>query len=562
MTDENNNIIELGEELSRLRKRINELEIYEKFYERFLNKLRNNTVDISLINQLNHLFNESVELKAVCKIIAERINKIFKAETSVFVLSFDHNYLIQQNNPLNLQKTKQIHNLLGFKLPLLRIPLKNSKIYSTLIQTGLPNFINDSEVIQLMLKESMSNFKMEEYVQQIHNILEYNSVLSIPLVSNNETIGLIEIGSKISIPENDLKRIEFIADLLTTFIRGTLNEKKLSVNEKMYQELAELTGMGMFKDDIQGNLLFFDNKVLQIFGYSQQEMKTKSIQVLLHPDDLIKFNKSRNDILNKKKGQLTNEFRAIRKDGTIIFVKIVMEPIVENEEIIGTHSFFWDISDRKSKGRLITSELLAKDLIIKEINHRVKNNMAVISSLLNLQSKTVTDEKVLAVLKESQNRIRSMSLIHEKLYHSQEISKVNFAEYIKQLSVELFNLYNIKTDLIKLTIDIESTLIELDYAIPCGLIINELISNSLKYAFVEGKPGEINIKFKLTGNEFVLTFSDNGIGFSQKIDFRKTETMGMQLICTLVEQLEGDIQLLKEKGTVFQITFPITNYSK
>jgi len=557
MVDGNKNGLTSGDELIHLRNRVSELEVYGKFYERFLKKLRNNTLDINLINHLSHLYNKGVETNVVCKIFAEHINKLFNAETSVYILSSNHDYLIQQNTPLNTQKTKQLSVLLGHSLPLLKIFLKNSKIYSTFVQTGLPNFINEPDVIQLMIKESMSNFKIEEKIQQIDTILGYNSILTIPLVSNDRTIGLIETGSKISFPENVLKRLEFITDLLTAFIKGALNEKKLSDNERMYQELVESSGIGIFKETIQGDLLYCNKRFLQIFGYSREEMKEKSIQDLLHSDDLTKFNNYRNSILSPKTGQLTNDFKAIHKNGSIISIKVETEAIIETGEVVGTYSHIWDISERKPKGGVISPELIKKDFLIKEINHRVKNNMAVISSLLDLQSKTVTDESVLAVLQESRNRIRSMSLIHEKLYLSTDFSDINFADYIKELSIELFNLYNINADLINLKIDIENKPLDLDYAIPCGLIINELLSNSLKYAFEAGKPGEININFEFEENDFVLIFKDNGIGFPNKINFRETESMGMQLICTLVEQLEGDIQLRKDKGTIFKITFPI-----
>jgi len=559
MIKDNENILTLRDKLSQLRKRISELEIYEKFYEKILNKIRKNSVDINLINYLNDLIDEGSNVNVISKVFAEHINKIFKAKASVFLLSSDKINLLQQNNPLNGQLTKQINNLIGFKLPYLTIPLKNSKIYSTLIKAGLPNFTNDFDIIQLMIKESISNFKMEDYVQQIHNILEYNSVLTIPLISKYETIGLVEIGRDKSFSENELKRLEIIVNQLTVVIKRALTEKELADNEKKYRSLVEKAGIGMVKDDIHGNLLFFNEKFLQIFEYSQQEMTTKSIQSLIHSDDFMKFNEYRKAVLSGKKTSFTNDFRAIKKNGSVIYIKVEIESIFENGETIGTYSYLWDISYRKSTQEKNNSALLEKDFIIKEINHRVKNNMAVISSLLALQSKTVTDEKALAALKESQNRIRSMSLIHEDLYHSKNLSNINFSDYIKKLAYELFNLYNINADLINLKINIQNVLLGLDYAIPCGLIINELISNSLKYAFVDGKSGEIKIEFTSIENKYVLTFSDNGIGFREEIDFRNTGTMGMQLICTLVDQLDGNMQLLKGKGTVFKITFSITN---
>ena len=556
MIKDNENTSTLRDKLSQLRKRISELEIYEKFYERFLNIIRENSLDISLIN---HLINEGSNVNVVSKVFAEYINKIFEAKASVFILSSDKKNLLQQNNPLNGQLTKQINNLIGFKLPYLTIPLKNSKIYSTLIKAGFSNFTNDSDVIQLMIKESISNFKMEDYVQQIHNILEYNSVLTIPLISKYETIGLVEISRDKSFSENELKRLEIIVNQLTLVLKRALTEKELADNEKKYRSLVEKAGIGIAKDDIHGNLLFFNDKFLQIFGYSQQEMRTKSIQSLIHLDDFMKFNEYRKAVLSGKKISFTNDLRAIKKNGSVIYIKLGIESIFENGETIGTYFYLWDISYRKSSQEKINSALLEKDFIIKEINHRVKNNMAVISSLLALQSKTVTDEKVLAALKESRNRIRTMSLIHEKLYQSKDLSNINFSEYIKKLALELFNLYNINADLINLKIDIKNALLGLDYAIPCGLIINELISNSLKYAFVDGKSGEIKIEFTSIENKYVLTFSDNGVGFRKEIDFRNTGTMGMQLICTLVDQLDGNIQLLKGNGTVFQITFSVTN---
>ncbi len=196
-----------------------------------------------------------------------------------------------------------------------------------------------------------------------------------------------------------------------------------------------------------------------------------------------------------------------------------------------------------------------KELLLKEIHHRVKNNLQVVSSLLKLQSGYVKDESSLDLLIDSQNRIRSMALVHQKLYQSKDFSEIDFSEYLKQLTEHLLHVFKSRQGDIKIAVEAANVNLSIDLAIPCGLILNELISNSLKYAFPPGNKGIITIKFKYQESGYEIIVSDNGIGFPEDINYRDTKSLGLQLVNTLVGQIEGTITMKVSSGTEFTIQF-------
>jgi len=182
--------------------------------------------------------------------------------------------------------------------------------------------------------------------------------------------------------------------------------------------------------------------------------------------------------------------------------------------------------------------------------------MQIISSLLNLQSHHIEDDKVKDMFKMSRDRIRSMALIHEKLYQSKDLAKINFAQYIQSLAVHLLHTYNARMDRIKLNAKVTDVFLDINKAIPCGLIVNELVSNSLKHAFPQDKKGNIRIQLSRGNNTNVrLVVSDDGIGFSEKVNFRNPDSLGLQLVNDLVDQLGGTLELDSSKGISYQISF-------
>ena len=204
----------------------------------------------------------------------------------------------------------------------------------------------------------------------------------------------------------------------------------------------------------------------------------------------------------------------------------------------------------------IEASLNEKEVLLQEIHHRVKNNMQVISSLLNLQAAYVDDPQALEILQESQNRVRSMALVHEKLYRSANLAEINFAEYVRDLAGYLRRAQAADVTRIRLDINAADVFLGVDAAVPCGLIINELVTNSLKHAFPNGRSGKICIELAALDTEYVLVIEDNGVGLPPHLDIQNTETLGLQLVDTLIDQLDGSLELENTGGVKFTIKFP------
>ncbi len=230
---------------------------------------------------------------------------------------------------------------------------------------------------------------------------------------------------------------------------------------------------------------------------------------------------------------------------------------------IGAVHFSKHIKEREHAEKLIKSSLREKEVLLQEVHHRVKNNMQVIISLLRLQAKKIEDKQYMEMFKESENRIKSMALIHEKLYMSEDLANVDFSEYVRGLIKNLFISNAIDTNKIQLAMDIEDISFDLENAIPCGLLINELISNCLKHAFPTGQNGEITIALHAANeNAVTLSVGDNGVGLPDEIDFRNSKTMGLHLIEVLAEgQLGGKIEVDRANGLNYTVTFERRQYN-
>lgn len=227
------------------------------------------------------------------------------------------------------------------------------------------------------------------------------------------------------------------------------------------------------------------------------------------------------------------------------------------EELTGINEeLTQEINRRQEAEAVIRASLREKEVLLKEIHHRVKNNLQIVSSLLNLQSGYIDDECALQIFKESQSRIQSMALAHEKLYQSEDLARVNFAEYIEGLVKFLTRSYG--SGGVHLALDVAPVFLSLDTSIPCGLIVSELVSNAFKYAFPQRRSGEIYVRLKsLDDAHYELVVGDTGIGFPDDVDFRNTESLGLQLVTTLADQLDGEIVLDTREGTEFQIRFRV-----
>ncbi len=220
-------------------------------------------------------------------------------------------------------------------------------------------------------------------------------------------------------------------------------------------------------------------------------------------------------------------------------------------------TIFHDITEKKRREEEVEQSLREKEILLKEIHHRVKNNMQVISSLLMLQRENMTDPRMRELFRESENRVFSIALVHEKLYRSESLSRIHYGEYLEMMGDHILASRNISSDIITLEINAPDIYLPIDNAVPLSLITNELLTNSLKHAFPDGRKGTIRIDLQKRGEDILYQFSDDGIGFPDDIDFQNTKTLGMELVNNLVIQLMGSISLNRDRGTRFEIIFPI-----
>ncbi|MGL5508505.1 MAG: PAS domain S-box protein [Microcoleaceae cyanobacterium] len=351
----------------------------------------------------------------------------------------------------------------------------------------------------------------------------------------------------------------------------------LQESERKYRTLYEATGDAVILLDHAGIFLDCNRASLEMFGcHSKVEFCTQQFtdfSPALQPNNhhsLLLFQSAIEQALTT--GNTRFEWIYQRLDNTLFPAEVLLTAMeigdfssphpLRNKENKLLKAVVRDITERKRNEEKIKASLEEKEVLLKEIHHRVKNNLQVISSLLRLQSRYITDPQILEMLQESQNRVQSMALVHEQLYQSADLSRIDFADYIHSLTSHLYQAYEGNAKRAKLLINVTPVLLNIDTAVPCGLIINELVSNSLKYAFPGNNMGNIQIDFQNSldnSQELCLTVQDNGIGFPQGLDFRSSGTLGLRLVCSLVRQLSGNIELENDPGTIFIIKFPHPN---
>ncbi|MBI1836948.1 MAG: PAS domain S-box protein [Flavobacteriia bacterium] len=298
-----------------------------------------------------------------------------------------------------------------------------------------------------------------------------------------------------------------------------------------------------------------ENYFYQLTGKKLEENQLYGVVFLelFKPKQLRYFQHLLNHVKKGKSERI--EIKFINND-TKHWLELFINPIFDTEgKVYEISMVAHDITEKKRNEKEIVASLQEKEILLKEIHHRVKNNLQIISSILNLQSSFVQDQKILDILQDSRNRIRSMAMIHESLYRTTNFSSINFSNYIYNISSNLLATYRINEENINFKSNLNSVDLILDQAIPCGLMVNELITNAIKYAFPNNLKGEIKISLEEKENTVYLRVEDDGIGLPKDFDIENLESLGLQLVVSLTEQLNGNIEILKEKGTKFLITF-------
>ncbi|MEN6551280.1 MAG: CHASE4 domain-containing protein [Methanobacterium sp.] len=463
---------------------------------------------------------------------------------------------LQESNS-NLEKSEEKYRMI----------FENTGTAMVIIGEGMAiNLVNDEfEKMTGFLKGEIENkknlmdFVVKDQLDKIENHHSFNEF------KDKNTLNSYEVQLKTK--NGDIKDLfatfGFIPETkqaLISFIDVT-DRKKAEENLKRHAALLDISYEAIFSWSFEEGILSWNRGAERLYGYSKGEAIGKISHELLktkHPQGW-------DDFMEKldKYDMWTGELIHTTKNGEELVMESRQQLIQDSHGkniVIETNR---DITERKKSEDKIKASLKEKEVLLREIHHRVKNNLQIISTLLQLQSDEITDQKTLENYRESENRIQSIALIHEKMYQSRDISNIDFTSYIKSLINDLMYSYDADSRNIKSVIDTGNFLFSIETVQPLGLIVNEIISNSLKYAFKNRDEGTVLVKLeKMDSNKFKLIVSDNGMGFPENIDFRNTSSLGLQLVNELVKQLEGDIELNIDDGTEFVIIFKEPEYKK
>jgi PAS domain S-box-containing protein len=307
-----------------------------------------------------------------------------------------------------------------------------------------------------------------------------------------------------------------------------------------------------------GELTFVNDAYCRYFDKKPEELIGHSFMPLVLHEDRERIAETIS-LLGRGNPIEVHEQRVVVPDGEVRWQQWTNRAILDDKgRPIEFQSVGRDITERKRAEEQIKAALEEKEMLLKEIQHRVKNNLQVISSLFDLQSRYTDDDQMLDMLKESRNRIRSIALIHEKLYQAQDLTKIDFSEYVRSLAVHLFRSYGIGPDSVRLKTSFDEFTLSVGAAIPCALLVNELVSNCLKHAFPMGRPGEVRIELRSDDGQCTVVVGDDGAGLPEELDFEDPPSLGLRLVKTLTDQLKGTIQLCKDGGTTFRIRFRVS----
>lgn len=337
-------------------------------------------------------------------------------------------------------------------------------------------------------------------------------------------------------------------------------ENRIAKSEKKYRELADLLPQTVFETDENAKLTFMNVYGFLMFGYTQKHLDEglSILELIIEEERSISKGKV-TEILNGNGSG--DEYTAKKGDGSLFPIIIHSNPIFNRGVFEGFRGIIIDISDIKDAEEKIMDSLKEKEVLLQEIHHRVKNNMQIISSLLSLQANHTDNEETVEILKESRGRVKSMAMIHEKLYHGQNIGKLNMAEYLNNLVRDIVRFYSTPSSDIEMDVDVEDIKLNIDTAIPMGLMVNEIVSNSTKYAF-PNKSGIITLKLKYVDDYYLLYVSDNGIGLPEDLNIHESSTLGLKLINSLAIQLEGELEIKSNNGTSFLLKFKELKYNE
>jgi PAS domain S-box-containing protein len=351
-----------------------------------------------------------------------------------------------------------------------------------------------------------------------------------------------------------------LGKLLAGHLKRERTNQQLRESEERYQNLAKIAPVGIFRADKSGATTYVNPMWCRIAGLPEAKAMGDGWLGAVLPDDRERLNKGWQETTRLQKTSFA-DYRFLRPDGTVAWVMGQASPEKDMEnQTIGYVGTITDISERKQAEEVIRSSLAEKEVLLKEIHHRVKNNLMTIIGLINMQESKAKNQAFTALLLELEGRVRSMALVHESLHKSGDLARIDLQNYIDTLTTQIRAQYGAERD-IRFRVQAVGVEVDPDFAIPCGLILNELITNAYKHAFPKNKSRsmagkcEISVAVEHESGILTLTIADNGIGLPAELDWEKSETLGLRLIKMLAQQLNGSVELDRIKGTTFHLHF-------
>jgi len=333
-------------------------------------------------------------------------------------------------------------------------------------------------------------------------------------------------------------------------------EAALKESQVRFKEMADTLPLLVYETDKNGNITYFNKAAFEYTGYTLEDFdKGLTLAMMFPPGEMERaMENAKRTMSGTYVGAI--EYTLKRKDGTLFPAIINTVPYLREGKVAGRRGVVTDISEIKKTEAMLKASLMEKDILLHEIHHRVKNNLQVVSSLMNLQSVNISDKKIQEIFRDAQSRVLTMSLVHDKLYKSENFSSINISEYVHDLINSIESSHNIDKGKIQIKINVQPLSINLDTLIPIGLIINELVTNSLKHAFPDGKKGSIEILFKKEDDaRLLLCVIDDGIGIHDDIDIANITSLGLRLVQTLTTQINGELSIHNKNGSRFCIAF-------
>lgn len=531
--------------------------------------LKRRSEEQNILFETSKKLSASLDIKEVYKRIYRTVSRLMPC-SGMGISSFD-----------SIKKTIKLQSIWAegksrkvADIPEFRYDPRGKGVQSRVIKSRRSLFISDFETYSKKMRNVVhvgSDNKV--HTKEINrDTLARQSILS-PLISENRVIGVIQVQSaeKNAYTGDHIRLLEALAaQASSALMNARLYDKaqtEIAERKKKEEELKRTRGnmeeaqriahLGNWVYDIASDVLYNSEEINRILGIASSEKSmefSKGMQHIHDEDREISLGNIKTAI--EKRTSYVNEDRIVRPGGEVRYVKVMGEPVFNRKgELNGMQGTMQDITDVKRINDELMRSLNEKEMMLKEIHHRVKNNLQIVSSLLRLQSEKITDKTAVDYFKLSEQRVKSMALIHQQLYRARDLSRINFREYLRELCTYLFFVNGISSSRIRLQLDADDIHYGIDIALPCGLIVNELVTNSLKHAFPGERKGTITVLLKKdTAGNNILAVSDNGTG-SPGLDLKNTKTLGLELVNTLTEQIEGKIEFCSEDGMTARIVF-------